>query len=192
MAELKSLAEVALQWPEQAGPENYQDVLEISQHLQHTIETLLQLARSNAATDDCINVHLAHLISSTIRHYSTAADAREIRFEVHIPPAQTWHTQQSLLEVIFNNLISNAVAYAPSGSIVTIRSAANRLVFTNSAPDLSIEDVPHLFDRMWRKDAVRSTSDAHSGLGLALVPDFRVVRISTSLSLRKTFATNLA
>jgi len=38
---------------------------------------------------------------------------------------------------------------------------------SNSVRDLTAADLPHLFERFWRKDAAR-TSATRSGLGLAL------------------------
>ena len=37
----------------------------------------------------------------------------------------------------------------------------------NTADGLGPEDLPHLFERFWRKEASRSSSE-HAGLGLAL------------------------
>ena len=42
---------------------------------------------------------------------------------------------------------------------------------TNIPENLSPADLPHLFDRFWRKDAAR-TMDGHLGLGLALSRSF--------------------
>ena len=39
--------------------------------------------------------------------------------------------------------------------------------FENPAPSLKEEDLPKLFDRLWRHDSSR-TGSGHSGLGLAL------------------------
>ncbi|MEM0897955.1 MAG: histidine kinase dimerization/phospho-acceptor domain-containing protein, partial [Verrucomicrobiota bacterium] len=45
VAELKTMAEVALQWPDKADPGTHQETLEIAQQLESMIENLLALAR---------------------------------------------------------------------------------------------------------------------------------------------------
>ena len=78
-------------------------------------------------------------------------------------------TDARLLRIIVTNLIANAVEYAPPRSEVTLACGATDRLFevTNEAPGLTTEDVPNLFDRLWRKDAARSDA-AHAGLGLSL------------------------
>jgi signal transduction histidine kinase len=43
-----------------------------------------------------------------------------------------------------------------------------KLTVINTVEELDEQDLPHLFERLWRKDPSR-TSTMHSGLGLALV-----------------------
>jgi signal transduction histidine kinase len=67
------------------------------------------------------------------------------------------------------NLIANAVEYSPPGGAVMVAgvSRGNPIKVSNPAPMLRPDDVPHLFERLWRKDMVRGDS-AHAGLGLSL------------------------
>jgi two-component system sensor histidine kinase QseC len=78
-------------------------------------------------------------------------------------------TDPRLLRIIITNLIANAVEYAPPRSEVTLACRATDRLFevTNAAPGLTARDVPHLFERLWRKDVARSDT-AHAGLGLSL------------------------
>jgi two-component system sensor histidine kinase TrcS len=45
------------------------------------------------------------------------------------------------------------------------------IAVTNSAPGLSRDDLPNLFERLWRKDEARS-GGANHGLGLPLAREF--------------------
>ena len=73
---------------------------------------------------------------------------------------------------IFSNLLSNAVEYAPAESVIEWRqeSLPDRVVVTlcNATTNLVQEDLAHLAEPFWRKDASR-TGHSHAGLGLALV-----------------------
>jgi len=56
----------------------------------------------------------------------------------------------------------------PGSEIVIVATEGNPFLrVSNPAPDLIPEDIPRLFDRLWRKDATRSDA-AHAGLGLSI------------------------
>ena len=70
--------------------------------------------------------------------------------------------------MILANLIGNAVDHAPPGSTITEELTPTAFAISNPARNLSREELPHLFDRFWRKESSR-TGSGHSGPGLALV-----------------------
>jgi signal transduction histidine kinase len=84
-------------------------------------------------------------------------------------------TDPVLLRSIVTNLIENAVDYTPDGGTISlaivIGVARFDLDVTNTVAGVTPEDVRHFFDRMWRRDASR-TSAEHSGLGLSLARSF--------------------
>ena len=73
------------------------------------------------------------------------------------------------------NLIGNAVAYAPDDATIRIFYSGGtngmRFDISNPAPELSQEDARHLFEPFWRKRGAKTDRD-HSGLGLALAASF--------------------
>jgi signal transduction histidine kinase len=79
-----------------------------------------------------------------------------------------------LLAIILGNLCVNAVEHAPVGGALQIDVATHArrvsLSFRNATTELTAADVPHLFERFWRKDSARSDGRRH-GLGLALAAD---------------------
>ena len=169
VAELKTMSEVALQFPDTADTvEDFTAARDIANRLQGTIETLLLLARTNSTQErgPTTDVELRPLIDRCVSAAAPLAAPREIQFELDVPHDARWSTHANLLEVVLSNLINNAANYAAAQSTVTIR-LDEKLEVSNLAPDLSREDVTHLFDRLWRKDAARSSS-SNSGLGLTL------------------------
>jgi signal transduction histidine kinase len=83
------------------------------------------------------------------------------------------HTDRSLFRSILTNLFSNAVEYTPPDGRVEIiwQTEVGELTISNTVGDLSAADVPHLFERLWRKDKSR-TGTEHCGLGLAVSREF--------------------
>ena len=72
-----------------------------------------------------------------------------------------------------DNLIDNALRFAPPGSQVTVtgRAAGPDLVIegTDAGPGFPADFLPHAFERFRRPDSVRGRSGGGAGLGLAIV-----------------------
>ena len=75
-----------------------------------------------------------------------------------------------MLQVIAN-LLDNAIKYTPPGGQVTITAAQNQhqvvLTVTDTGVGIPPEDLPHIWDRLYRGD--KSRSQRGLGLGLSLV-----------------------
>jgi two-component system sensor histidine kinase QseC len=97
------------------------------------------------------------------------AQERDLKFDLQIDRSSTLETDPRLLRITVANLIANATEYAPQGSeiVIVATDGDTFLRVGNLAPDLTPEDIPRLFDRLWRKDATRSDA-AHAGLGLSI------------------------
>ena len=69
--------------------------------------------------------------------------------------------------------MGNAAEYADSGGVIRVLVARTdgglRLSVRNPARVLDPSDVDKMFDRFWRKDAARTDTDQHCGLGLSIV-----------------------
>ena len=67
------------------------------------------------------------------------------------------------------------------------------LVFQNPTEDLDPEDMPHLFERFWRKDAARADRD-HVGVGLPVakaLADALGIQLVAELSTDRLFTSRL-
>ena len=175
IAELRSLAEVALRWPEDASPvQNYQDVLEIARHMESLVSTLLDLARCTAGATriSAETIHLSELVAQAWRSHEALASSRELGVRFDLAPNTIVRSDRVLLLGIVGNLLGNAAAHATRGGRVECRVRSDgdfvELSILNTSEGLRTEDLPRLFEPFWRKDAARS-GGSHVGLGLALV-----------------------
>jgi signal transduction histidine kinase len=75
---------------------------------------------------------------------------------------------ESNMITVLENLITNAVYYAPDDSTITILYNGIFRI-SNMCPELSDHDLQHLWDRFYRVDPSRSRHLGGSGLGLAIV-----------------------
>ncbi len=80
-------------------------------------------------------------------------------------------SDQLVLERIIANLLVNALKFTPSGGRITLLSETrDRHVVAsviNTGPPISLDDIPHLFERGWRR--ATDFDKEGSGLGLYIV-----------------------
>jgi len=81
------------------------------------------------------------------------------------------------MDRVFANLLYNAIRYTPEGGaiLVSLRTLSDRrgaeIQVADSGPGIEPEDVPHIFDRYYRKDESRFSVSKGSGLGLAIAKE---------------------
>ena len=78
------------------------------------------------------------------------------------------------LERTVENLLDNARKYTPDGGEIAVRggngAASAWIEVTNTATDITTEELPRLFERFYRRDRTRNIR-AGSGLGLPIARD---------------------
>lgn len=173
VAELRALSEVSLKWPASVTGDHFKTVLSISNRMESTLDGLLKLSRldSNQVNLDYEPVDLTNLLANLRDRYSDDAKRKSIAIRSDLEPDLTIQTNPDLLALILNNLLSNLIEYAPNESAASIQLSSNlrtfTLSFSNAAPHLDAKDVKEIFQRFWRKDKSRTSSE-HSGLGLSI------------------------
>ncbi|MBC2606161.1 ATP-binding protein [Pelagicoccus albus] len=197
VAELTTLSEIAIKWPESAPSDGYEKVLGISKRMEMILDGLLKLARLDAGQveKDCQPVDLTSLVQKIWKPHKKFADAKGITTTIDIPQGETLQTNADLFALILNTLFSNLSEYAPSSSEARIykkelESGICELVVENQAPELTSQDVEHMFERFWRRDFSRTGSN-HSGLGLSIAlasAKALNLKIKAELSLQQTLS----
>ena len=169
LAELKTIAEMGARWPDQANPARCGEMLAVIGELEGLLDRLSLLARADAGrlVIQPENIEPAALLDAAIERVRGEASDKNLQL-VTDAGRELFRSDPVLLATILNNLLGNAVAYAPAGGTVRIALNRHRLVVENLAPDLAPSDVPLLFERFWRKDT-RHGGVGHSGLGLSIV-----------------------
>ena len=172
LAELRSLAECALKWPDTREPSADRDTLAIAAQMETIVTHLLSLARGEQGrlATSLASVSVTALVEETWPRFAPAAQARQLSVQLSLTPV-TAQADAALLRSILGNLFDNAVDYTPAGGEITLAvhleggSAVIRI--TNTTDNIASADLPKLFDRFWRKEASR-TGGKHFGLGLSL------------------------
>jgi two-component system sensor histidine kinase QseC len=176
IAELRSMAELALKLPEERLAGTDREVLAIAKHLESVTNQLLMLARGERTNGSCKTeeVDLPSLVEEVSRKFESKARTRGLGFQMRLAGKKI-RSQPALLQSILMNLLDNAVEYTPCGGSVEleVRDQDGRFAIevTNTVDGLDDADVNRLFERFWRKDPAR-TNNGHTGLGLPLARTF--------------------
>jgi signal transduction histidine kinase len=186
LAELRTLVDVEMRYP--SGHDSREVLGEIGSiggELEATVAALLQLTRIESGVQSAQHepVDVQTLLTRVLSRHGEALRARGLRLERDGDRATVRvETDPALLEIVLDNLLGNAVAYAPAGSTITARATPEHIAMANAAPGLAEEDLSRFGQRFWRKSAGENGA-GHAGLGLALAH-----AASRALGMRLEFA----
>lgn len=152
----------------------HRKILAAAQHMTKIVESLLLLARddANAIAYDLERVDLKTLLQRITSDLLIEAKAKRLSLECHLPehPVQLLGNSVALHR-LFVILIDNAIKYTEEGSVIVrlvARSGELEALVCDTGIGISKDALPHLFERFWRVDSVRSRSGSGAGLGLSL------------------------
>jgi signal transduction histidine kinase len=110
------------------------------------------------------DIDIETIIDKTLGHFQEMIDLKGIRVEKQCLNPMILHMNHTLAEILFNNLISNAIRHNVPGGIIEITINTQVFTISNTGPELKM-DPQQLFER-FRKSDSRSES---VGLGLSIV-----------------------
>lgn len=179
LAELRTLAEVGSRWTPELRAENdlcayFEDVRTIVLRMEAVVAALLRLARAQNRAQAVVRepLHLAALVRTVGDRFASVAMRQNVRYRMHLADVDPVETDAALLEILLANLFDNAVTYTPHGGEIEagLEQQPDAVVFSlkNTNNQLAADDIVHVTEPFWRKDASR-TDATRAGLGLSLV-----------------------
>jgi signal transduction histidine kinase len=176
IAELRSVAELALRWPESRNASTDEDALEIAKQMEGIVTRLLELLRGEPGREVALEpVFLDNLLRTGGYALEPRILAKRLQVTWSIARGVVVEANTELLRSIVTNLLDNAVEYSPPQGAVLIEGHTDGgivlLRVTNDVEGLGQEDLSKLFDRFWRRDPSRAGA-GHYGLGLPIARAF--------------------
>lgn len=115
---------------------------------------------------------LSDLLTRTAEKYMVPRNLQE-RFILDIEPGITAQVDVSAMEMIINNLLSNAFKYSPADKPVRIslkgEAHSARIKVIDEGDGISAEDKKSLFDKFYRAEDENVRKSKGTGLGLFIV-----------------------
>ena len=154
-------------------------ITESSRRLADMMTNILKLSKleNQQIFPNAERYNLGEQLCESLLQYESQWEQENIEIETDIAEDVTIHADRELLSLVWNNLLSNAFKFTPSGGTVTLSLEATERYAIVKVQDtgcgMSAETGAHIFEKFYQGDTSHATRG--NGLGLALVK--RVVDI---------------
>lgn len=165
--------------PEEERIEYAKGVAEGSRRMADMMTNILKLNRleNQQIYPQVTEFDLGEQLCECLLQYENVWESAEIEIDTDIAENVTVRADEELLSLVWNNLLSNAFKFTPSGGKVAVSLAADGQYASVEVRDtgcgMSAEVGAHIFEKFYQGDTSRAAQG--NGLGLALVK--RVVDI---------------
>jgi signal transduction histidine kinase len=117
---------------------------------------------------------LAPVISLLVELYDDVAQEKDIAVTAAIDPSGQVTADRNRLQLLLSNLLDNALKYTPNGGRVEIAAEFHpnevRITVRDTGIGIDADDLPRIWDRLYRAD--KSRSQRGLGRGRSLVKAF--------------------
>lgn len=150
-------------------------LLEEAERLVQIVEGLFALSRLDAgeAQTERVRFDLAKLAETTAEQMCLLAEVKHIDLVYETAHCVEIEGDRSRLKQVVVNLLDNAIKYTPEKGRVSLavrtQNGSALLEVSDTGPGVAEAALPHLFERFYRADDVRSREIGGAGLGLSIV-----------------------
>jgi len=175
LARLRGTAEMALrsEQSKDASREALADCVEEADRILTTLNTLMDIseAETGAMNLHLENMNISDLIKDTVELYAHVAEDKKVSLHTSSPNDLSLTADTNRMRQVMANLMDNAVKYTPSGGRIDLeafqRDHQAIIIVKDTGIGISSEEVPKIWNRLYRGD--QSHSQRGLGLGLSLV-----------------------
>jgi signal transduction histidine kinase len=177
LTRLQTGAQLALQHEDHAQiREALADAVEEAERLNAMLCTIMDISEveAGALKLDLQTFPLKPVVDVLLELYDDVAQEKNITLTATIDPAGQITADRNRLQLLLGNLLDNALKYTPNGGRVAITADfpahETRITVRDTGIGIDADDLPRIWDRLYRAD--KSRSQRGLGLGLSLVKAF--------------------
>ena len=148
-------------------------------HLNALVNDLHELSMSDmgALIYEKENIDISRVLNFTLDLHQQQTENKGIRINTTINAISSnkkvmLFADENRLIQLFGNLLQNTCRYTDQGGElnISLRESGDQviLIWSDSSPGVKDEDLPQLFDRLYRVESSRNRKNGGSGLGLAI------------------------
>jgi signal transduction histidine kinase len=108
-------------------------------------------------------IDLSALLQNTLPVFASFAEDKQLTLQTDIQPGVMVEGNKILIEILLNNLVTNAIRYSPASDAIAIRLDKQNLSITNAGT------APLKQEQLFKRFSSISSQTPGTGLGLALV-----------------------
>ncbi|MHC5310392.1 sensor histidine kinase [Myroides sp. LJL116] len=169
------------------------------QRLERLVEQFLLLTRveNNSATLRLSTLDLKQEVENSLSRYSLLLQEKHIQVDCFKVDSYHIENYQDLIEVILDNLISNAIKYSTMyGSLVIfstlLKDGSYQLCFKDNGVGMHPQDLSFVQERFYRGEFYDESDFPGNGIGLSIVSKLcKVVQCSISIESQKSLGTQI-
>lgn len=149
-------------------------IVDEASRLNKIVNDILNYSRLQAGVDQISATDFAACskLKDIINRTELEAEKRNLSIAINCPDVTIRFDQDKFIQVV-NNLVSNALNHAQSGSTVYIDverlNASARVFVKNSGDTIPSEQLKYIWDRYYRAEHISNNRPMGTGLGLSIV-----------------------
>ncbi len=140
-------------------------------NLSNLISNILKLNKLENGEMELNDVNLSSVLENVIISYDELINNKKINFDIDIDDRLIKYTNESFIQLIFSNLISNAIKFSREEGIVEIKLKNKNdyieFMVKDNGIGMSKDTIVHIFNRFYQGDTSHKTEG--NGLGLSMV-----------------------
>lgn len=151
-----------------------QDIQHQIRRLSSLTNDLIYLSRmeEDQGRGKFLPLSLSQVVTETAQAFQTMAKSQNKSFTIDVQPGLAMEGEEKALGQLVSVLLDNALKYAPEGGEIALALAQQgkyfRLTVENTAQGITKELLENLFDRFYRGDVSRDSSQGGYGIGLSI------------------------
>ena len=140
-------------------------------NLSNLISNILKLNKLENSEIELNDVNLSNVLENVIISYDELINNKKINFDIDMDDRLIKYTNESFIQLIFSNLISNAIKFSKYEGIVEIKLKNKNdyieFIVKDNGIGMSKDTIIHIFNRFYQGDTSHKTEG--NGLGLSMV-----------------------